>query len=42
MTSNIDILVGNQMAQMYSENENTFMDMAINDMFDEMKEDEKG
>lgn len=41
MTSNIDILVGNQIAQMYSENENTYAEMAINDMFDEMKE-EKG
>ena len=40
MTSNIDTLVYNQMMSMYSENENTYAETAINDMFDELKGEE--
>lgn len=40
MTTNLDILVMNEMASMYSENENTYYEECKASMFKEEKEDE--
>lgn len=40
--TNLDILVGNQMMSMYSENENMYWNGVEQEMFEELKEDDEG
>lgn len=40
MATNLDILIGNDISSMYSENTNEYMETCRAQMFEEMKEDE--